>query len=91
MLWDFEHLGMRCVAGKYVPQSVDWRAKRKWLEVSQEHFGSANNDENFCEKMSLQVKRNGFTAMLLKQKTTLNNGSQKPQTELKNHGKFSQM
>jgi len=86
-----EHLSMRCVASKYVQQSVDWRAKTKWLEVSQEHFGSANNDENLCKKMSLQVKRYGFTAMLLKQKTTLNNGSQKPQTEPKNQGKFSQM
>ena len=69
-----EHLGMRRVADKYVPQSAEWRQKTKWVEVSQEHFGSANNDENFCEKMSLQVKRNGFTAMLLKRKPLLTMG-----------------
>jgi len=39
-----------------------------------------NNDENLCEKTSLQVKRNGFMAMMLKQKPLLTKG-------LKNHSK----
>jgi hypothetical protein len=51
---------------------------------------SANNDENLCEKTSLWVKRNGFTAMMVKQKTTFNNGSQKHLSELKHEGKISQ-
>jgi len=34
----------------------------------------ANNDENLCEKMSLWLKRNGFTAMMLKQKLLLTMG-----------------
>ena len=41
------------------------------------------------KKKSLWVKRNGFMAMMLKQKNTLNNGFQKHLSEPKNQGKVS--
>jgi len=66
-------------------------------ELKQSAFKSVKNIlcvqtmmKTFVKKMSLWVKRNRFMAMMLKQKTTLNNGSQKHLSELKNQGKDSQ-
>jgi hypothetical protein len=84
-------LGYEAYSSQICGMSAEWRAKTKCLEVSREHFECANNEENLCEKTSLWVKRNGFMAMMLIWKTTLNNGSQKHHSEPKNQGKFSQM
>jgi hypothetical protein len=91
MLLDFEwKFGYEACSSQICATSAEWRAKTKCFEVSQEHTECANNDENLCKKLSLLAKRKRFMDTMSKQKTTLNNGFQNPQSELKNHGKFSQ-
>jgi len=80
---------MRHVAAKSVARLLTKEQKESALKSVKNILCVQTMMKTYVKK-TLWVKRNGFMGMMLKQKSTLNNGSQKHLSELINQGKFSQ-
>jgi hypothetical protein len=81
---------MRHVAAIFVAHLLTEELKQSALKSVKNILCVQSMMKTFVKKTSLWVKRNGFMAMMLKQKTTLNNGHRKHLSEPKNQGRDSE-